>query len=68
MKNYDGLFNAAEIGENPDTAFIIEGSHLHAVEQSIADSQPEKSNPKFILPLIRDALKALIQYAHDIIN
>lgn len=63
MKNNGSLFNAAEIGENPDTAFIVEGNHLHAVEQSVADRQKDKSDPKLILPLMREALKALIQFA-----
>lgn len=63
MKNNDGLFNAAEIGENPSTAFIVEGNHLHAVEQSVADYQKDKCDPKKVLPLIREALKALIQHA-----
>jgi hypothetical protein len=63
MKNNGGLFNAAEIGENPDTAFNVEGNHLHAVDQSIADRQKDKSDPRQVLPLMREALKALIQYA-----
>lgn len=63
MENNDNLFNAAEIGENPETAFIVDGKHLHAVEQRIADQKQDKGDPKQVLPLIRDALKALIQYA-----
>jgi hypothetical protein len=63
MKNNHNLCNAAEVGENPETAFIAENSHLHAVEQSVADQKKDKSDPKKILPLIREALKALIQYA-----
>lgn len=63
MENHDHLFNAAEVGENPETAFIVEGKHLHAVEHSIAAQKKERSDPKLVLPLMRDALKALIQYA-----
>lgn len=63
MENNIPLFNAAVIGENPNTAFIIEGKRLHAVEQSVANLEKGKSDPKLILPLIRDALKALIKFA-----
>jgi len=63
MKNNENLFNAAEIGENPDTAFIVEENHLHAVEQSVADQKKDQSDSKKVLPLMREALKALIQYA-----
>lgn len=62
MQNHD-LYNAAEIGENPDTAFVVEQNHLHAVEQRVADQQKDKSDPQLILPLMRKAFKALIQYA-----
>lgn len=63
MNNHENLYNAAEIGENPDTAFIVEGKRLHAVEQRIADQKKDQSDSKIVLPLMRDALKALIQYA-----
>jgi len=63
MKNNDGLFNATEMGENPDTNFIVEGNHLHAIDQNIADYQKNKCDPKQVLTLMREALKALIQYA-----
>ena len=63
MENNEHLFNAAEVGENPETAFIVEGKRLHAVEQSVADQKKDKSDPKQVLPLMRDALKALIQYS-----
>lgn len=63
MENHANLFNAAEVGENPETAFIVEGKHLHAVEQRVADQKKDKSDPKLVLPLMRDALKALIQHA-----
>jgi hypothetical protein len=63
MENNGNLFNAAEVGENPETAFIAEGKRLHAVEPSVADQKKDKSDPKQVLPLMREALKALIQYA-----
>lgn len=63
MENNENLFNAAVIGENPDTAFIADGNRLHAVEQSVAALEKNKSDPKKVLPLVRNALKALIVYA-----
>lgn len=64
MKNNKNLFNAAVIGENPETAFLVEGDHLRAVEKSIADlKKDKKSDPKNILPLMRNALKELIIFA-----
>ena len=63
MEKNENLFNAAEVGENPKTAFIAEGKRLHAVEKSVADQKKDKSDPKQVLPLMREALKALIQYA-----
>jgi hypothetical protein len=63
MENQDSLFNAAEVGENPDTAFLVEGKRLHAVEQSVADQKKDKSDPTLVLPLMREALKALIQFS-----
>jgi hypothetical protein len=63
MANNDHLFNAVVIGENPNTAFIVENNRLHAVEKSIADQKKDKSNPKVVLPLMREALKALIKFS-----
>lgn len=63
MDNNDHLFNAAVVGENPDTAFIVEGNRLHAVEKSVAERKKESSEPKKVLPLLRNALKALIAYS-----
>jgi hypothetical protein len=63
MEMNDNIFNAAEIGENPATEFIAEGKRLHAVEARVAHEQKDKSDPKIVLPLIREALIALIQYA-----
>jgi hypothetical protein len=63
METNDNLFNAAEIGENPDTEFVVEGKHLHAVDAKVAHERKDKSDPKIVLPLIREALKALIKYA-----
>lgn len=62
MENNDNLFNAAEMGENPATAFIVEGKHLHAVELSVANQKKDKSDPLVVLPLMREALKALIKF------
>lgn len=63
MANNDNLFNAAIVGENPDTAFLVEGNRLHAVEKSIADLRKDKSSPQLVIPMIRNALKALIVFA-----
>ena len=63
MKNQDNLFNAAVVGENPDTAFLVEGKHLHAVEQRIADQKRDQSDPKKILPLLQGALEGLTSFA-----
>lgn len=63
MEFNGNLYNAAVIGENPEAAFIVEGQHLHAVEKHIAEKKKEKSNPKLVLPLMRDALKALVKFA-----
>lgn len=57
------LFNAVVIAENPEAAFITEGNRLHAVEQHIADLKKDQSDQKIVLPLMRDALSALIQFA-----
>lgn len=60
------LYNAAVIGENcdnPGVAFIAEGKQLHAVEQVIADQKKDKSAPAVVLPLMREALKSLLQFA-----
>lgn len=61
--NNNNLFNAVVIAENPDAAFIVVGNRLHAVDQRVAEQQKEKSKPEIVLPLILDALKALIQFA-----
>jgi len=63
MKNNADLFNAAVIGENPEASFIVDGNHLHAVEQHIAALKKDKSNPKVVLPLMRKALEALLKFA-----
>jgi hypothetical protein len=63
MENNANLFNAAVIGENSESAFLVDGNHLHAVEKSVADQKKEKSNPKQTVPLIREALKALIKFS-----
>src|SRR5690242_1853140 len=60
------LYNAAVIGENgnnPDVAFIVDGKQLHAVEQFIADQKKDKSTPALVLPLMREAMKSLLQFS-----
>lgn len=60
------LYNAAVVGENgemPDVAFIVEAGCLHAVEQRIADQKKEKSKSELVLPLMRDALNALVAFS-----
>src|SRR5437870_4154125 len=60
------LYNAAVIGENgemPGVAFIVEANRLHAVEQHIANQKKEKSDSKLVLPLMREALNALLKFA-----
>lgn len=68
MENNIALFNAAVIGENPESAFIIDDNHLHAVDSRVAQEQKEKNNPKKILTSMRDALKALIHYSSGIVE
>lgn len=63
MENNNQLFNAAVVGENSESAFIIEGNRLHAVEKSIADQKRDKSDPKKVIPLLRDALNGIIAFA-----
>ena len=65
MDKNEHLYNAVVIGENPDAAFIVEGKHLHAVEEHVAKLEKEKSDPKRVLPLMRDALKALIKFSEN---
>lgn len=57
------LFNAVVIAENQDAAFIAEGDRLHAVEEHVAVLKQNKSDPTVVLPLMREALSALIQFA-----
>lgn len=59
------LFNATVVGENPDAAFVAENGKLHAVEQHVADLKKEKSDAKVVLPLMREALNALVQFAEE---
>lgn len=57
------LFNAVVIGENPESAFFIEGDKLHAIDDKVAALKREKSSSERLLPLMRDALKSLIKVA-----
>lgn len=63
MQFNDDLFNAVVIGENPESAFIVEGNHLHAVESPIAELKKDKSNLEIVLPLMRNAFEAILRYA-----
>lgn len=55
------LTNAVIVAENPESSFIIENRHLHAVEERVAALK--KSNPNEILQMLRDGLKALIKFS-----
>lgn len=57
------LYNAAEVGENPDTAFTVDGNHLHAVEKSVAHLEEKKIDANLVLSLMKDSLKALAEFA-----
>lgn len=57
------LYNAVVIGENPEACFIVEGDKLHAVDEKLASFKKEESNPKAVLPLMREALRSLIQFS-----
>ncbi|MBA3721788.1 MAG: hypothetical protein H0W88_05245 [Parachlamydiaceae bacterium] len=63
MENNINLMNAVIVGENPEGSFIVEGSRLHAVDRRVAALEKDKSNPKLIIPLMREGLKALITHA-----
>ncbi len=69
MKNDVNLFNAVivgENGENPDLVFfVVEGNRLHAVDRQVANLKKGQSKPEQILPLMREALKALIAYSDE---
>ena len=57
------LFNAAVIAENGEMSFIAEGNQLHAVEKQVAALKKDKNDPKVVLPLMRKAFQALLNYA-----
>lgn len=59
------LFNAAVVGENPDSTFIIMDGKLHAIDKRVADLRKNKSDPAQIVKLMTDALKALISFSKD---
>lgn len=65
MENNINLANAAVVGENPEEGFIVEGKRLHAVDKAVAALKKQNNTPKQIVPLIKDALNALITYAKD---
>jgi hypothetical protein len=68
MENDVNLFNAAVIGENPEEAFVVLDGHLHAVDRRVAALKAEKSDPAKVLPLVRGALKALIEFAGETVE
>jgi len=63
--NKINLGNAAIVGENPDTAFIAKEGKLHAVDKQVAelDSKKKESDPKEVINLMTEGLKALVQFA-----
>lgn len=63
MKKNENLCNAAVIGENHESAFLADGNLLHPVDKILADKQKDKSDPKKIIPLIRNAVEEIIAYA-----
>lgn len=66
MDYNDNIFNAvviAENCENPSVDFIVDGNHLHAVEDHVAKLRKAQSNPELVLPMMREALKALVQFS-----
>lgn len=63
MEFNDQLYNAAVVGENPEAVFIVEGKHLHAVDERIAHQKKEQSKPELIVPLLNEAWKYLLKYA-----
>lgn len=63
-ENDINLINAAIIGENIEASFFIEeNNRLHAVDMRVASLKKEECNPESIIPLMRDALKALVKFA-----
>jgi hypothetical protein len=68
MENDVNLFNASVIGENPEEVFVVMDGRLHAVDRRVATLKAEKSDPAKVLPLVRDALKALIEFAGETVE
>jgi hypothetical protein len=65
MRNDLDLYNATVVGENPESIFLAEDDHLHAVEEHIAEQKKEKCQPELVLPLMRKALIALEKFAKE---
>lgn len=63
MEDNINLANAAIVGENPETAFVVNGTLLHAVDSNVADFEKDNSDPEQVVPLLRNALQALIEFA-----
>jgi hypothetical protein len=57
------LTNAVVVAENSGAAFMAEGPKIHAIDQVIATHRKEKSDPKVVVPLMVDALLALVEFA-----
>ena len=62
------LRNAAVICENPDVVLLAEGDHLHAVESRIAELKKDKCMPAALIPLMRNAHTALVQFTTGIVD
>ena len=63
MESNTHLYNAVVIAENAQSAFLAEGSRLHAVEEHVAARKKDQSSPQATLPLMRNAFQALMQFA-----
>lgn len=63
MSDNINLENAVEIAENAETAFIVEGKRLHAVDPRVANLKKEKCKPEQLMPMMFEALNALIVFA-----
>lgn len=57
--------NAVEIAENVETAFIVEGQRLHAVDPRVANLKKDKCKPEQLMPMMFEALNAFIEFAGE---
>ncbi len=58
------LYNATVVGENPGGTFMADGNKLHAIEEHVAQLKKEACSPETVNPLLREALKGLIEYSN----